>query len=166
MVLGAAARAALGGRPSGKIELLNPREREPLPRFLPTHAEEEGLPLRLVTAPALYTLNSTFQERPELRERAGGMILKLSPAEAAARGLADGQLVVAANERGEAAFALRVARRRPARAWRWWRGSSGWPTRPAARNVNALTSQRLTDEAGGSTFYDNRVEVRAATDRG
>jgi hypothetical protein len=30
------------------------------------------------------------------------------------------------------------------------------------RNVNALTSQRLTDEGGGSTFYDNRVDVRAA----
>jgi hypothetical protein len=34
---------------------------------------------------------------------------------------------------------------------------------PGKRNVNALTSQRLTDQAGGSTFYDNRVEVRAAT---
>jgi len=30
------------------------------------------------------------------------------------------------------------------------------------RNVNALTSQRLTDEAGGSTFYDNRIDVRRA----
>ena len=29
------------------------------------------------------------------------------------------------------------------------------------RNVNALTSQRLTDAGAGSTFYDNRVEVRA-----
>jgi hypothetical protein len=28
--------------------------------------------------------------------------------------------------------------------------------------VNALTAQRLTDEAGGSTFYDARVDVRAA----
>jgi hypothetical protein len=26
--------------------------------------------------------------------------------------------------------------------------------------VNALTSQRLTDEGAGSTFYDNRVDVR------
>jgi hypothetical protein len=26
--------------------------------------------------------------------------------------------------------------------------------------VNALTSQRLTDRGGGSTFYDNRVDVR------
>jgi hypothetical protein len=29
-------------------------------------------------------------------------------------------------------------------------------------NVNVLTSQRLTDEAGGSTFYDNRIDVRRA----
>ena len=28
------------------------------------------------------------------------------------------------------------------------------------RTVNALTSQRLTDEGAGSTFYDNRVDVR------
>ena len=28
--------------------------------------------------------------------------------------------------------------------------------------MNALTSQRLTDLAGGSTFYDNRIDVRAA----
>jgi hypothetical protein len=33
---------------------------------------------------------------------------------------------------------------------------------PGSRNVNALTSQRLTDEGAGSTFYDNRVDVRAA----
>ena len=147
------------GTPSGKIELLNPRGREPLPRFLPTHAED-GLPLRLVTAPALNTLNSSFQERPELRARAGGMTLKLAPSEAAARGLRDGQLVVAFNELGEAAFRLRVAASVPSGVvvaeGVFWLAHA-----PGARNVNALTSQRLTDEAGGSTFYDNRVEVRA-----
>ena len=146
------------GTPSGRIELLNPRQREPLPRFLPTHAED-GLPLRLVTAPALHTLNSTFQERPDLRERAGGMILKLSPSEAARRGLRDGQLVVAANEQGEATFALRIVEGVPpgvaVAEGVFWLAHV-----PGSRNVNALTSQRLTDEAGGSTFYDNRVEVR------
>ena len=30
-----------------------------------------------------------------------------------------------------------------------------------ARNVNGLTSQRLTDSGAGSTFYDNRIDVRA-----
>ena len=28
-----------------------------------------------------------------------------------------------------------------------------------ARNVNGLTSQRIADTGGGSTFYDNRIEV-------
>ena len=152
------------GTPSGKIELKNPREREVLPRFLPTHAEE-GPPLRLVTAPALHTLNSTFQERPELRRRAGGMRLKLGPSEAAARGLKDGELVVAYNERGEATFELRVAEGVPpgvaVAEGVFWLAQV-----PGSRNVNALTAQRLTDEAGGSTFYDNRVEVRAAGEPG
>ena len=146
------------GTPSGKIELLNPREREPLPRFLPTHAEG-GLPLRLVTAPALHTLNSSFQERPELRARAGGMALKLAPSEAAARGLKEGQRVVAFNELGEVSFRLRLAEGVPPGV----AVAEGvfWLAHAGASNVNALTSQRLTDEAGGSTFYDNRVEVRA-----
>jgi len=147
--------------PSGKIELENPALPERLPRFLPTHAEEGELPLRLVTAPALHTLNSTFQERPDLRVRAGGMVLKLGPEEAARRGLAEGQSVIAFNQLGEAAFRLAIRDGVPpgvaiAEGVFWLAHA------PGARNVNALTSQRLTDAGGGSTFYDNRVEVRAA----
>lgn len=37
----------------------------------------------------------------------------------------------------------------------WWLAYA-----PGSRSVNALTSQRLTDLGGGSTFYDNRVDVR------
>ena len=101
------------GTPSGRIELLNPALREPLPRHLPAYGDAGGPPLRLVTGPAIHTLNSTFMERPELRERNGGMTLRLAPAEAAARGLADGQRVVAWNDVGEAAFVLRVDARVP-----------------------------------------------------
>jgi len=146
--------------PSGKIELRNDRHPEPLPRFLPSHERAGTLPLRLVTAPALYTLNSTFQERPELRAKAGGMLLQLAPAEAARRGLADGARVVAWNALGEVVFTLRVSDRVPegvaVAAGVFWLAHA-----PGPRNVNALTSQRFTDEASGSTFYDNRVEVRA-----
>ncbi|HET8538326.1 MAG TPA: molybdopterin oxidoreductase family protein [Anaeromyxobacter sp.] len=145
--------------PSGKIELLNAALAEPLPRHLPAHSDAPGPPLRLVTAPALHTLNSTFMERPELRERNGGMTLRLAPAEARARGLADGERVVAWNERGEVVFVLRVDPRvPPATAVAegvWWTAHA-----PGGRNVNALTSQRLTDAAAGSTFYDNRIDVR------
>jgi len=147
--------------PSGKIELVNPADPEPMPRWMPSHEDAGTLPLRLVTAPALHTLNSTFQERPELRARAGGMILQLGPAEAAARDLVDGQLVIAVNERGEATFTLRVRPGVPpgiaVAEGVFWLAHV-----PGARNVNALTSQRLTDRAGGSTFYDNRIDVRAA----
>ena len=38
----------------------------------------------------------------------------------------------------------------------WWIAHA-----PGGRNVNALTSQRLTDRGNGSTFYDNRIDVRA-----
>ncbi|HEY6101137.1 MAG TPA: molybdopterin oxidoreductase family protein [Anaeromyxobacter sp.] len=146
--------------PSGKIMLANPEEPERLPGYLPTYADAGGPPLRLVTAPALYTLNSSFMERPELREKNGGMTLQLAPADARERGLADGQRVVAWNALGEAVFVLRVTDRVPpgvaVAEGVWWLGHT-----PGGRNVNALTSQRLTDRGAGSTFYDNRVDVRA-----
>jgi len=149
--------------PSGKIELENPREQDRLPCWRPTHAES-GLPLRLVTAPALHTLNSTFQERPDLRERAGGMVLKMGPEEAAARGLLDGEEVIAYNALGETTFRLAIREGVPTgiavAEGVFWLAHIRAP-----RNVNALTSQRLTDEEGGSTFYDNRVDVRPARAR-
>ena len=150
-----------GAEASGRIELLNPALPEPLQRHLPAHADAGTLPLRLVTAPALHTLNSTFQERPELRARAGGMQLQLAPEEAAARGVADGERVVAWNELGEATFLLEIREGIPpgvaVAAGVFWLAHA-----PGKRNVNALTSQRLTDRGAGSTFYDNRIDVRAA----
>jgi anaerobic selenocysteine-containing dehydrogenase len=115
-----------------------------------------------VTGPAIHTLNSSFMERPELRERNGGMTLRLAPAEATARGLSDGDRAVAWNELGEVVFVLRVDTRVPpgvaVAEGVWWTAHT-----LGGRNVNALTSQRLTDVGEGSTFYDNRIDVRAAS---
>jgi anaerobic selenocysteine-containing dehydrogenase len=44
------------GTPSGKIQLRNDAEPEPLPRHLPTYADAGGPPLRLVTAPELLSV--------------------------------------------------------------------------------------------------------------
>jgi anaerobic selenocysteine-containing dehydrogenase len=147
------------GTPSGRIELLAAGHREPLPRWLPTHSEDAPQPLWLVTGCNRFTLNSTFMEQPELRERAGGMVLKLGPGAAAARRLADGDAVTAWNEVGEARFTLRVSEAVPdgvaVAEGVWWLRDA-----PGSRNVNALCAPRLTDEAGGSTFYDNRIDVR------
>jgi anaerobic selenocysteine-containing dehydrogenase len=147
--------------PSGRIEVMNPRHALPLPTWLPTHEEHGVLPLRLVTGAALLGLNSSFRERDDLVAREGPMSLMVSPADAAARGLAGGARVIAWNHLGEVEFSLEVTDRVPAgvavaEGVRW---SSQAPGRAT---VNALTAQRLTDEAGGSTFYDNRIDVRPA----
>jgi anaerobic selenocysteine-containing dehydrogenase len=147
--------------PSGKIELRNDRHREPLPRYLANHADADLLPLRLMTAPALNTLNSTFQERDELRQRAKSMRLKLSAAEASRRGLLEGSKVLAFNALGEVPFELEITDAVPdgvaVAEGVWWIAHA-----PGKRTVNALVSQRLTDEGAGATFYDNRIDVRPA----
>jgi anaerobic selenocysteine-containing dehydrogenase len=145
--------------PSGKIEIENPRQRHPLPRWLPTHEEDGELPFRLVTGASVWGLNSSFRERPELRRREGAPALLVNPADAAERGLA-GPRVVAWNGLGSASFELRITDRAPpgvvvAEGVPWLSHVEG------GRTVNALTSQRLTDEGAGSTFYDNRVDLRS-----
>jgi anaerobic selenocysteine-containing dehydrogenase len=148
--------------PSGKIEIKNERLPEPLPRHRPTHSDVDGdaLPLRLQTAPALYRLNSSFTERPELSKKLGPQTLQLAPADAAARGLTSGQRVTGFNALGEVSFVLQVTDAVPpgiAVAEGVHSIQQG-----NVRNVNGLTSQRLADAGGGSTFYDNRIDVRAA----
>jgi anaerobic selenocysteine-containing dehydrogenase len=147
--------------PSGRIEVRNPAVPDALPRHRPTHEEGGKLPLRLQTAPALHALNSSFGEREELARRLGPPAVQLAPAEAAARGLADGAAVVAWNDLGELECRLRVTGDVPPGIaviegvhWLWPGG--------LRRNANALTSQRLTDAGAGSTFYDNRIDVRRA----
>jgi anaerobic selenocysteine-containing dehydrogenase len=136
--------------------LLNPAQPRPLLVFNPPYGGE--LSLSLMTAPSLYALNSTFYERDDLRRKQQAMFLKMNPGDASARGLTDGKPVIAANEHGEVHFVLQVSEQVPAGVvvaeGVWWLEFA-----PGKRSVNALTSQRLTDQGAGSTFYDNRVEV-------
>jgi anaerobic selenocysteine-containing dehydrogenase len=143
--------------PSGKLEILNPKEAHPLPRYLPPHGGKE--PYRLMTAPSLYALNSSFREREDLRTQDRAMFLQMNPGDAREKGLVDGERVAAFNDLGEVSFILRVTPKVPAgvvvAAGVWWLEHC-----PGRRSVNALTSQRLTDLGRGSTFYDNTVEVK------
>ena len=143
--------------PSKKIEVWNPLEKEPLPRWLPPHGGEGDL--WLMTAPSLYGLNSSFREQPRLMQLRGAMSLLMHPADAAKRKLQDGTLVEAWNERGQVLFTLVVTEKaQPGVVV----AEGVWKLADAAgaNTVNALTSQRLTDRAAGSTFYDTRVFVR------
>ena len=149
--------------PSGRIEILNDREPEPLPRLLSPNAAGDGFPLRLQPATTPYALNSSFYEQEDLREKQERMALMMHPRDAEARGLADGQRVMAYNDLGEVEFVLKATERVPAGTvvteGIWWREFI-----PGERGVNALTSQRLTDSGRGSTLYDVAVEVRGKTE--
>lgn len=143
--------------PSGKIEVWNPLEQEPLPRWLPPYSDEGDL--WLMTAPSVYGLNSSFREQPRLMQLRGKMSLLMHPADAAKRKLQDGMLVEAWNERGKVLFTLAVtdkAQPGVVVAEGVWKLADA----PGSNTVNALTSQRLTDRAAGSTFYDTKVFVR------
>jgi anaerobic selenocysteine-containing dehydrogenase len=143
--------------PSGKIEILNPREPNPLPCYLPPYGGD--YPFRLMTAPSFYALNSTFRERADLLKKERAMFLQMNPTDAEAKELKEGQRVTAFNQLGEVSFILRVIPGVPkgvvVAEGVWWLEHC-----PGARSVNALTSQKLTDQGGGSTFYDNTVDVR------
>ena len=147
--------------PSGKVEILNPREEQPLPRYMPPHESSGRYPLKLMTAPALYALNGSFHERDDLRDLMKGMTLKISPVDAAGRGIRDGAPVVATNDQGEVRFIAEVTPKVPpgtvVAEGVWWLEFA-----PGDRSINALTSQRLTDQGNGSTFYDTGVDVRSA----
>jgi anaerobic selenocysteine-containing dehydrogenase len=147
--------------PSGRIEIFNGLEKEPLPHLLPTHAETDGFPLRLQPATTSFALNSSFYEQDDLRSQQECMTLMMNCRDAEVRGLADGQSVLAFNQLGEVEFTLKISELIPTRTvvteGVWW----GEFIR-SGRGVNALTSQRLTDGGRGSTLYDVAVEVKAA----
>ncbi len=85
------------------------------------------------------------------------MFLQMNPADAETKGIIEGDSVIAFNQLGEVTFTLHVTPRVPSgmvvAEGIWWLNQC-----PGPRSVNALTSQRLTDQGGGSTFYDNTVD--------
>ena len=87
------------------------------------------------------------------------MFLRMNPADAEVKGMKEGDSVIAFNQLGEVSFTLQVTPKVPSGVvvaeGVWWLQHC-----PGTRSVNALTSQRLTDQGEGSTFYDNTVDVR------
>ena len=143
--------------PSGKIEIFNPREVDTLPAYHEPYGDNASF--WFMNVPGLHSLNSSFNERPDLLKKREAMYLMMNPKDAADKDLQDKQEVVAFNERGEVTFILQITPNAPvgvvvAEGIFWIKNS------PGDRSVNALTSQRLTDRAAASTFYDTKVDVR------
>ena len=157
--------------PSGKCEFYSERMKEmgldPLPNFTPPHEFPESVPalaarfpITLISSPAHQFLNSSFVNVGPLQRAAREPEVALHPHDAERRGIADGVMVIVENERGHFQARARVREGiREGVAWApgvWWAKLS-----PDGVNVNATTSQLLTDMGGGPVFYDNLVEIRA-----
>jgi len=154
---------------SGKAELysekLAAQGLDPVAEFVPpaesrhTAAASE-FPLELLARKADNYLNSTFCNLPSHQKMEETELLEMNEADASARGIRDGDRVRVFNRRGELRLTARIdgaVQRGVVGARLNWAKLS-----PENKNINVLTSQRLTDMAGGATFYSVLVEVERA----
>ena len=154
---------------SGKCEFYSERMRQdgfdPLPAYIPPYESVASnpevakiYPLAMISPPARNFLNSTFVNVQSLRDTEGESHLDIHPDDAAKRDIGDGDTVRIFNERGSFVAKARVTDK--ARTGLvvglsiWWKkfASDG-------KNVNEVTSQRLTDMGNAPTFYDVLVQV-------
>jgi anaerobic selenocysteine-containing dehydrogenase len=170
-----AAPFAEGGfpTPSGKCEFYSSAMAadglDPVPTYIPPYesaASNPGLaakyPLAMISPPARNFLNSTFVNVQSLRATEGEPHLDIHPQDAAARGIAHGDMARIFNDRGSFVARARVTDK--ARVGLvvglsvWWKklASDG-------KNANEVTSQRLTDMGRAPTFYDLLVQVEKAS---
>jgi anaerobic selenocysteine-containing dehydrogenase len=145
--------------PSGRGELV------PVPVFrAPAEsralAAEGAYPLEFLPRKADNYMNSTFANLPahqRMEARTAG-VLEMNGTDAAARAIVTGDEVEVFNGRGSLALKAlvdaQVAAGVVAARLDWNKLSAG------GGNVNALTSETLTDLGGGPTFYSTLVEVR------
>jgi anaerobic selenocysteine-containing dehydrogenase len=117
-------------------------------------------PLEFISAKNDDSMNSTFGNRATVDRQTS--ICNIHPADAAARGIEDGDTVRVFNWRGECFFTARISHTNKTglvRAYsvRWNKLS------PRGLGVNSVTSERLTDMGGGPTFYSCLVQVEKCT---
>ena len=142
--------------PSGKIELYNPNDVEPLIRYLPPYGDDA--PFWLIIGNDIRILDSSFCELefddPEL------MKLRINPEDAKVYNINDGDEVEIYNNRGsvkiKAYYDEEVQRGTLVTLGVWWQSQSSDPN----VGINVLTADRPTDEGWGSTFYDVQVHIK------
>lgn len=156
--------------PSGKAELYSPalaaQGLDPLAEFTPPEESRHGaratsFPLELLARKADNFLNSTFSNLPSVQKLEETGLLEIHTADARQRAIRDGDSVRVFNSRGELLLRARVnGAVQPgvvAATLNWAKLTAG------GRNINALTSEKLTDMGNSATFYSVLVEVELAT---
>jgi anaerobic selenocysteine-containing dehydrogenase len=155
--------------PSGKCEFYSERMLadgfDPLPTYIAPYESVASAPelaakypLAMISPPARNFLNSSFVNVQSLRNTEGEPHLDIHPHDAAARGIAQDDMVRIFNDRGS--FTAKARLTDKARQGLvvglsiWWKKLA-----EDGKNANEVTSQRLTDMGRGPTFYDLLVQV-------
>ena len=157
--------------PSGKIEFysetLATQGLDPVPGFVPPvesrwNKRAEHFPLEFLGRKADNYMNSTFAnlEGHRKMEARTTRRLEIHPKDAEERGITDGDEVRVWNDRGSLRLTAYVNGNVPAGVVAARLDWAKMHTDGA--NVNALTSERLTDLGAGATFYSTLVEVAKA----
>lgn len=164
---------AAGGvpTPSGKVEfaseVLAAQGLDPLPGFIPPAESRwsetaRQYPLEFLPRKSDNYMNSTFANLDGHRkmEARTSQRLEIHPVDAEARGIGEGEPVRVFNDRGSLTLTALLNPHLPAGVvaarldWAKLHAQGG--------NVNALTSERLTDIGAAPTFYSTLVEVEPA----
>jgi anaerobic selenocysteine-containing dehydrogenase len=152
--------------PSGKALLYNESLKalglDPVAAFIPPEESRhtgnaKDFPLELLARKADNFLNSTFSNLPGLQSLEEVGLLEMHPTDAQPRDIRDGDTVRAFNRRGEMQLKAKVdGKVSPGvvAAKLYWAKLT-----PGNRNINVLTSEKLTDMGNSATFYSVLVEV-------
>jgi anaerobic selenocysteine-containing dehydrogenase len=154
--------------PSGKAELysesLKAMGLDPVVECTPPMESRQSksvrFPLELLARKADNFLNSTFSNLPAVQEMEEIGLLELNSSDAGPRGITDGDRVRVYNSRGEIFLKAQVdgaVQAGVVAARLFWAKLS-----PEGRNINVLTSEKLTDLGNSATFYSVLVEVELA----
>jgi anaerobic selenocysteine-containing dehydrogenase len=156
------------GRVEFASELLEKLGHPRVPTFVPPREGPLGdadlasrYPLQLLT-PKHHTrfLNSGYAQLPKHGPPEGGPFVELDPADAAARGLEEGDLARVWNDRASLALPVRISERMregvAAIPFGWWRDHH-----VDGRTANSLTNDTLTEWGGGVAYSDTLVQVEA-----
>ena len=142
--------------PSGKIELYNPHDVEPLIRYMSSYGD--NAPFWLINGNDIRILDSSFCELDF--DDSELMKLRIHPEDAKLYDIANGDEVEIYNNRGsvkiKAYYDDEVQQGTLVTLGVWWQSQSS-DTKVA---INALMADRPTDQGWGSTFYDVQVDIR------
>jgi len=147
--------------PSGRIEIASesaaadghPRLPQPLADPRPASGR-----LRLLSPSSSWSLNDSFSNVAKILAHVGPATIAMHPADAAGRGLAEGDQVLVANETGRLVMRVTLTETVPRGVALSHKGR--WPKQePGQRNVNVLNPGRKADMGESTAVHGVEVTV-------